>query len=132
MGGYLDVLDEDMKICDDQGTFFCKCGDTDRDVCPRNRFINPYAGSEEFAQFGLFDFDHLIERHQIIDKFADVCLRKPPNKDVNIEHFFNLMFTRDNLRFVHRECHPKKRRNVKWQESKFYKDKPVKKDKIVI
>lgn len=125
MSCYLDRRDPDRRLCDKAGTFLCQCRKDENKECPRQHSINPFSGSDELIVFSLWDFDHKLERHKLIEKFVEAYQKKPDDMEMNYRFFFDMLFTTKNIRLVYRECHDKKRRKVNWKrfEKKFYKKK---------
>lgn len=101
--GYFDrTASELLRLCCSAGVFNCE-GKYDSDICTERHSINPYENSESRLLFSTWNLDHVIERVVILSKLNKVL----ENSEIEIdeEKYFNLLFTRNNLKLVHRSCH---------------------------
>ena len=75
----------------------------------------------EFSPKNLFDFR--IERSRtIVPTIIQAVKKCPGNQDINLEYFYKLLFTRDNLKLVHIVCHDKQEHlSAKCDNSMIYK-----------
>jgi DNA fragmentation factor beta subunit len=70
---------------------------------------------------------------EILPTLAEVVEKCPNSKDVNWEYFYDLLFTKKNLRLVHVACHIKGvHAGKKCDRKKFYKAKKKQKASRVI
>lgn len=123
-GHYFDRQTEKTKerICDENGQFRCE-GRFDQDNCKYGglvnsenesgdstmaHFINPYESSEARILFSTWNLDHVIERSRtIVPALIEAVEKCPKSKEINVDYFYKLLFTRNNLKLVHIVCHDK-------------------------
>lgn len=90
------------RLCDIAGDFHCQ-GKYDAHNCLDAHHINPYDNAESRILFTTWNLDHVIERRTILSSLdtqlnvscGDSCYR----------NYFDLLFTRQNLKLVHKSCH---------------------------
>ncbi|XP_068699571.1 DNA fragmentation factor subunit beta-like [Montipora foliosa] len=96
---------QDLRLCCDRGWFSCEGPYNERD-CLRLHKINPYASKESRVLFSTWNLDHVIEKSRQIFpamiKAAECC---PKGSQLNWKYFFELLFTRKNIKLVHVGCH---------------------------
>lgn len=123
-GDYFVRTNERNRICDELGWFKCQ-GKFNEDICSRSHSINPYGTKEARIIFSTWNLDHVIEKsREVLPTFVEVAENCPKDSEVNWQYFYNLLFTKKNLKMVHIACHVKgvhsgKKCNVK----KFYRAK---------
>jgi len=109
-GHYFDRSSIKDKICDSSGMFTCE-GKFNLTTCSYGKdthFINPYASQEARILFSTWNLDHVIEKSRSIVPTVIKCLSKPKKGHaLNLDYFYSLLFTRDNLKLVHVVCHDK-------------------------
>jgi len=126
------TADGGQRICDPKGLFKCE-GRYEQDLCSYNREtgdgsdfheINPYASRENRILFSTWNLDHVIERSRsIVPGLVEAIKIKSSKKksaQLNVEYFYNLMFTRMNLKLVHIVCHDKQQHSSKRCDPKLY------------
>ncbi|XP_022666138.1 DNA fragmentation factor subunit beta-like isoform X2 [Varroa destructor] len=92
-------------LCCSKGWFGCQ-GAFDKESCSYSHCINPYARPEDYLMFSTWNLDHQVERSRSVVPSLRSALQERPH-DINITYFYNLLFTRSNLRLVHVICHLK-------------------------
>ncbi|XP_075882228.1 DNA fragmentation factor subunit beta isoform X2 [Nelusetta ayraudi] len=98
--------------CENRIRNYTKEGSFDQDVCSSLHSINPYSSQESRVVFSTWNLDHRIEKGRtIIPALIDV-LQNHKCSNVNLEYFYHLLFTRDNLKLVHIVCHNKEAHNL--------------------
>lgn len=105
-GGYFDRT-KNERMCDKKGWFQCE-GPFDSERCDNFHTINPYASRGYRQLFGLWNLDHVIEKsREVLPKLIVAAKTKKKHERINWEHVYKLLFTRENLKFVHIGCHKK-------------------------
>lgn len=94
--------DEVLRLCCPAGVFNCQ-GKYDSDICTEHHTINPYDNSESRLLFSTWNLDHVIERVVILSNLNRIL--RSSKLQVDEEKYFSLLFTRKNLKLVHRSCH---------------------------
>merc|ERR1719219_379874 len=98
------------KLCDNEGLFRCE-GRFDQDLCKYQQVlhsINPYESLEARIMFSTWNLDHVIERSRtIVPALLNAVKSCPKTKEINVDYFYQLLFTRNNLKLVHIVCHDK-------------------------
>ena len=114
---------QEERICDTQGLFSCE-GRYSQESCnyPTNHTINPYRNYESRILFSTWNLDHIVERSRsIVPSLVNAVQTKKRGKKLNIDYFYQMLFTRDNLRLVHIVCHDKTEHSTKkCDNKKFY------------
>ncbi|XP_034552091.1 DNA fragmentation factor subunit beta [Notolabrus celidotus] len=120
-GCYFDRTEkEPRRLCTQEGWFTCQ-GSYDQEVCRSLHSINPYGSRESRIIFSTWNLDHRIEKKRtIIPALLDV-LQNHKSTDVNLDYFYSLLFTRENLKLVHIVCHKKETHNLLCDTKKIYK-----------
>ena len=123
-GWYFDrsSLKED-RLCNKHGVFNCEGRYCD-DECKyaESHLINPYSNYESRILFSTWNLDHGVERSRsILPSLLEAVQRMNKKQKLNVEYFYNLLFTRENLRLVHIVCHDKQEHlSMKCDAKKFY------------
>ncbi|CAH1776235.1 unnamed protein product [Owenia fusiformis] len=112
------------SMCDEFGWFRCE-GAYDEDSCDRIHRINPYGDRDSRVLFSTWNLDHVIEKsREILPSLVNSAGKVPKDKQINWQYFYNLLFTRDNLKLVHIVCHKKEEHSTeKCDEKRFYSKK---------
>ena len=101
-------------FCDTSGWFSCE-GDFSASACDAKHVINPFASRASRIVFSTWNLDHRVEKsREVLPSLWSAILNL--NDDVtrskrlrlNEDYFYELLFTRINLRLVHIVCHDKK------------------------
>lgn len=101
---YFDRMSDDLaqRLCDRQGRFDCQ-GKYYEPVCCDAHYINPYDNAESRILFSTWNLDHVIERVTILAHLVESITRN--GLDKKTDKYFDLLFTRHNLKLVHKTCH---------------------------
>lgn len=93
---------ESLRLCCPAGIFNCQ-GKYDSNICAEHHTLNPYDNSETRLLFSTWNLDHVIERVVILSNLN----KKLENTGLKVDEdkYFDLLFTRKNLKLVHRSCH---------------------------
>ncbi len=112
-------------LCDAQGWFQCE-GKYNLNGCTESHLINPYSTRDNLTLFSSWNLDHVIEKQrEVIPKLGEAIQNCPRNKQVNTKYFYELLFTRTNLKLVDIRCHDKGIHHGKVvKKNQFYR-KPV-------
>ncbi|GAB1604617.1 DNA fragmentation factor subunit beta-like [Argonauta hians] len=117
-GSYFDrSASENQRICNSKGLFKCE-GKFDQSSCEYSHSINPYSSRFNCLVFSLWDLDHIIEKTRVvIPTILKAAELKGPKQILDCDSIYNLLFTRENLKFVFRECHCKTSRvpTLNWE-----------------
>ncbi|XP_071806037.1 DNA fragmentation factor subunit beta-like isoform X2 [Asterias amurensis] len=109
------------RLCDKKGWFQCE-GRYNSDKCPDSHLINPYSTKDNLTLFSTWNLDHVIEKQrEVIPRLGDAIQNCPINKQVNTKYFYELLFTRQNLKLVDIRCHDKGIHHGRVAESKLYR-----------
>lgn len=101
------VRGERGALCSCEGLFACE-GVFDASQCTNvGHSINPYMSREHLTMFGTWNLDHGIERSRTILPAMKTAVEEAMGRLINIEYFYNLLFTKENLKIVHPVCHLK-------------------------
>jgi len=96
-----------LRICCDRGWFGCE-GPYNEGDCFKLHKINPYGSKESRVLFSTWNLDHVIEKsRQIFPAMIQAAENCPKGSQLNWKYFFELLFTRKNLKLVHVGCHLK-------------------------
>jgi len=124
-GSYFNRLaSKNLRICDDFGTFLCE-GKYDQEKCEyfgeEIHSINPYQSNESRILFSTWNLDHVIERSRSVVPSIVRAVKDMKRRNIDIDYFYNLLFTRINLKLVHIVCHDKQEHtSMKCNPSLFY------------
>ncbi|XP_060912932.1 DNA fragmentation factor subunit beta [Labrus mixtus] len=120
-GCYFDRTEkEPHRLCTLEGWFTCQ-GSFDQDVCPSLHSINPYGSRESRIIFSTWNLDHRIEKKRSVIPALLEALHNHKSTDVNLNYFYGLLFTRENLKLVHIVCHKKGAHNLLCDTKKILK-----------
>lgn len=111
-GGFFDrTAKPGERLCDKKGWFQCE-GPFDSERCDSFHTINPYASRGYRQLFGLWNLDHVIEKsREVLPKLLEASRSKQKHQQINWEHVYNLLFTKNNLKLVQIGCHKKAARS---------------------
>lgn len=111
-GSYFDRLSKPGdRLCDKEGWFQCE-GPFDSKQCDKYHTINPYASKGYRQLFGLWNLDHIIEKsREVIPTLLQAAKHKQKHQELNWDHVYKLLFTRNNLKLVQVGCHKKAARS---------------------
>eukprot|EP00795_Rhopilema_esculentum_P006929 gene6929-12544_t len=97
--------ESELKFCNKLGWFECE-GQYNKENCTGSHKINPYSSRDARILFKTWNLDHRIEKsREILPKLIKATEECPEEKTVNLEYFYDLLFTRVNLRLVDVRCH---------------------------
>ncbi|XP_033642592.1 DNA fragmentation factor subunit beta-like [Asterias rubens] len=109
------------RLCDENGWFQCE-GRYNLDECSDAHLINPYSTKDNLTFFSSWNLDHVIEKQrEVIPRLGDAIQNCPINKQVNVKYFYELLFTRQNLKLVDIRCHDKGIHHGRVAKSKLYR-----------
>ncbi|CAJ1055520.1 DNA fragmentation factor subunit beta [Xyrichtys novacula] len=111
---------EPHRLCTREGWFTCQ-GSFDQEVCPSLHSINPYSSREGRIIFSTWNLDHRIEKKRSIIPALLEALQNHKSTDVNLNYFYCLLFTRENLKLVHIVCHKKGAHNLLCDTKRIFK-----------
>lgn len=98
---------QELRLCCDKGWFSCE-GPYNEENCFKMHKINPYGSKERRVLFSTWNLDHVIEKsRQIFPAMIQAAEKCPKGSQLNWKYFFDLLFTRKNLKLVHIGCHVK-------------------------
>uniref|UniRef100_UPI0037E78449 DNA fragmentation factor subunit beta n=1 Tax=Semicossyphus pulcher TaxID=241346 RepID=UPI0037E78449 len=120
-GCYFDRTEkEPHRLCTQEGWFTCQ-GPFDQELCQSLHSINPYGSRESRILFSTWNLDHRIEKKRSIIPALVESLQNHKSTDVNLNYFYRLLFTRENLKLVHIVCHKKGAHNLLCDTKKIFK-----------
>ncbi|XP_041655327.1 DNA fragmentation factor subunit beta [Cheilinus undulatus] len=120
-GCYFDrTAKEPHRLCTQEGWFTCQ-GTFDQEVCLSLHSINPYGSRESRIIFSTWNLDHRIEKKRSIIPALLEALQNHKSTDVNLNYFYRLLFTRENLKLVHIVCHKKGAHYLQCDTKKIFK-----------
>ncbi|XP_053481441.1 DNA fragmentation factor subunit beta [Ictalurus furcatus] len=106
-GTYFDRREKELhRLCTKEGWFSCQ-GAFNLDQCESLHSINPYGNRESRILFSTWNLDHRIEKKRTIIPTLVKALQGKKSSDINLDYFYKLLFTRENLKLVHIVCHKK-------------------------
>ncbi|MCI4380685.1 hypothetical protein PGIGA_G00242840 [Pangasianodon gigas] len=106
-GSYFDRTEKELhRLCTKEGWFSCQ-GAFNLDQCESLHSINPYGNRESRILFSTWNLDHRIEKKRTIIPTLVNALQGKKSSDINLDYFYKLLFTRENLKLVHIVCHKK-------------------------
>ncbi|XP_028393545.1 DNA fragmentation factor subunit beta-like [Dendronephthya gigantea] len=116
---------KNVRICDDLGWFKCE-GKFNEKNCAKSHSINPYGSKETRIIFSTWNLDHVVEKsREILPTLAEV-IKQAKGRDINWQYFYDLLFTKKNLKLVHVACHIKGvHSGKKCDKKQFYKAKTI-------
>ncbi|KAM9343993.1 DNA fragmentation factor subunit beta isoform 2-T2 [Pholidichthys leucotaenia] len=121
-GCYFDRTEkEPNRLCTREGWFTCQ-GSFDEKLCQSLHSINPYCSRENRILFSTWNLDHRIEKKRTIIPALLEALQNHRSSTINLDYFYRLLFTRENLKLVHVVCHKKGAHNLQCDGRKIFKD----------
>lgn len=108
------------RLCTEEGWFSCQ-GAFDENSCSFLHSINPYGNRESRILFSTWNLDHLIEKKRTVIPALAKALETNKSNDINVDYFYKLLFTRENLKLVHIVCHKKGAHELNCDSRKIYK-----------
>ncbi|XP_028309778.1 DNA fragmentation factor subunit beta [Gouania willdenowi] len=119
-GCYFDrTVKQQDRLCTKDGWFTCQ-GSFDEKMCPSLHSINPYGSRESRIVFSTWNLDHRIEKKRTIIPTLLDALQNHRSTDVNVNYFYRLLFTRENLKLVYIVCHKKVAHNLLCDSKKIF------------
>ncbi|XP_017266858.1 DNA fragmentation factor subunit beta [Kryptolebias marmoratus] len=119
-GSYFDRTEEESdRLCTREGWFTCQ-GSFDVKMCQSLHSINPYGSRETRIIFSTWNLDHRIEKKRTIIPALLEALQNHRSTDINLNYFYQMLFTRENLKLVHIVCHKKGAHNLLCDTKKIY------------
>ncbi|XP_038060727.1 DNA fragmentation factor subunit beta-like [Patiria miniata] len=113
--------DCEARLCDLLGWFSCQ-GAYDTTECCYHHSINPYLNKESMILFSTWNLDHVIEKSRSVIPGLEEAIRNcPAQKEVNVPYFYDLLFTRKNLKLVDIRCHKKGIHTGRVDKKRFYR-----------
>ncbi|XP_043102684.1 DNA fragmentation factor subunit beta [Puntigrus tetrazona] len=120
-GTYFDRSErDDHRLCTEEGWFTCQ-GAFDESNCVFLHSINPYGSRESRILFSTWNLDHLIEKKRTVIPTLAEALKGNKSGHINVDYFYKLLFTRENLKLVHIVCHKKGAHELSCDSRKIYK-----------
>ncbi|XP_026188886.1 DNA fragmentation factor subunit beta [Mastacembelus armatus] len=117
-GSYFDRTEKEPdRLCTREGWFTCQ-GSFDQKMCQFLHSINPYGNRESRIIFSTWNLDHRIEKKRSIIPTLLDALQSHKSADVNLNYFYSLLFTKENLKLVHIVCHKKGAHNLSCDKNK--------------
>ncbi|KAL2103261.1 hypothetical protein ACEWY4_000129 [Coilia grayii] len=120
-GCYFDRMEKEARrLCSREGWFSCQ-GAYDEEDCDLLHSINPYGNRESRILFSTWNLDHRIEKKRSILPTLVQALQERGSGDINVDYFYRLLFTTDNLKLVHIVCHKKGAHELACDPRRIYK-----------
>ncbi|KAM9786040.1 DNA fragmentation factor subunit beta [Neosynchiropus ocellatus] len=120
-GCYFDRTSKESDcLCTKEGWFTCQ-GAFDEAACQSLHSINPYSSRESRIIFSMWNLDHRIEKKRTIIPALQGALQNQKSGGINVDYFYRLLFTRENLKLVHIVCHKKSGHNLECDAKKLFK-----------
>ncbi|KAE8293198.1 DNA fragmentation factor subunit beta [Larimichthys crocea] len=120
-GSYFDRTEEEPdRLCTQEGWFTCQ-GSFDQELCPSFHSINPYSSQESRVFFSTWNLDHRIEKKRTVIPALLDALQNHKSVDVNLNYFYRMLFTRENLKLVHIVCHKKGAHNLQCDTKEIFR-----------
>lgn len=120
-GCYFDRTEKEPdRLCTKEGWFTCQ-GSFEQEVCQSLHSINPYGSRESRIMFSTWNLDHRIEKKRTIIPALLEALQNHKSTNINLNYFFRLLFTRENLKLVHIVCHNKGAHNLLCDAKKLFR-----------
>ncbi|KAM4652905.1 DNA fragmentation factor subunit beta [Discoglossus pictus] len=124
-GSYFDRMEQKAnRLCTSEGWFSCQ-GAFDTDACASRHSINPYSNRESRVFFSTWNLDHKIEKKRTIVPCLVKTVMECNGRQINWQYFFDLLFTRENLKLVHIACHKKTSHNLSCDCSMIYRKRKI-------
>ncbi|XP_072035374.1 DNA fragmentation factor subunit beta-like [Amphiura filiformis] len=109
------------RLCNEDGWFPCQ-GAYDESKCVDHHVINPYGTKEHMVLFSTWNLDHVIEKsREVIPTLSTAIQRCPKGKEINWPYFYELLFTKKNLKLVDIRCHKKGKHTGGVSKAKIYR-----------
>ncbi|XP_013875856.1 DNA fragmentation factor subunit beta [Austrofundulus limnaeus] len=119
-GSYFDRTGKEPdRLCTREGWFTCQ-GSFDKKMCQSLHSINPYSSRETRIIFSTWNLDHRIEKKRTVIPALLEALQNRQSTDVNLNYFYQMLFTRANLKLVHIVCHKKGAHNLTCDTEKIF------------
>ncbi|XP_038123488.1 DNA fragmentation factor subunit beta [Cyprinodon tularosa] len=120
-GKYFDRTEKESgRLCTKEGWFTCQ-GSFDQKLCQSLHSINPYGSRESRIVFSTWNLDHRIEKKRAIIPALLDALQNHKTTDINLNYFYQMLFTRENLKLVHIACHKKGAHNLQCDNKKMFR-----------
>ncbi|PWA32962.1 hypothetical protein CCH79_00016865 [Gambusia affinis] len=120
-GKYFDRTEEESRrLCTKEGWFTCQ-GSFEQKLCQSLHSINPYGSRESRIVFSTWNLDHRIEKKRSIIPALLEALQTHKTADINLNYFYQMLFTRENLKLVHIACHKKGAHNLMCDTNKMFR-----------
>ncbi|XP_037628157.1 DNA fragmentation factor subunit beta [Sebastes umbrosus] len=111
-GCYFDRTEKEPdRLCTPNGWFTCQ-GSFEQELCRSLHSINPYGSRDSRIVFSTWNLDHRIEKKRAVIPALLDALQNHKSTDINLDYFYGLLFTRENLKLVHIVCHKKGAHNL--------------------
>ncbi|XP_013412909.1 DNA fragmentation factor subunit beta [Lingula anatina] len=108
------------RMCDRDGWFSCE-GLYNEETCKHYHSINPYGSKESRILFSTWNLDHVIEKsREVLPCLVEAAKNIPRGRKINVQYFYDLLFTRMNLKLVHIACHDKREHATRCDRRKIY------------
>uniref|UniRef100_A0A672NH06 DNA fragmentation factor, beta polypeptide (caspase-activated DNase) n=1 Tax=Sinocyclocheilus grahami TaxID=75366 RepID=A0A672NH06_SINGR len=119
-GTYVDRSERDIhRLCTQEGWFTCQVSFLMK-PCAFLHSINPYWSLESGPPVSKLVFFRIEKKRTVIPTFAE-ALKGNKSGDINMDYFYKLLFTRENLKLVHIVCHKKGAHELSCDSRKIYK-----------
>ncbi|XP_054904641.1 DNA fragmentation factor subunit beta isoform X2 [Poeciliopsis prolifica] len=120
-GKYFDRTEKESgRLCTKEGWFTCQ-GSFEQKLCHSLHSINPYGSRESRIVFSTWNLDHRIEKKRTIIPALLEALQTRKTTDINLNYFYQMLFTRENLKLVHIVCHKKGVHNLTCDTKKMFR-----------
>uniref|UniRef100_A0A4W5PRM9 DNA fragmentation factor, beta polypeptide (caspase-activated DNase) n=1 Tax=Hucho hucho TaxID=62062 RepID=A0A4W5PRM9_9TELE len=120
-GCYFNRTEKELnRLCTKDGWFSCQ-GAFDQDECTSLHSINPYGNRESRILFSTWNLDHRIEKKRTVIPALVEALQNRKSSNINLDYFYKLLFTRENLKLVHIVCHKKSAHDLLCDKRNIYK-----------
>jgi len=94
-----------LRFCNKLGWFDCE-GPFNKKVCTGLHRINPYGSRDARILFKTWNLDHQIEKkREVLPAMVKAAMECPDGEEINSDYFYDLLFTRKNLKLVDVRCH---------------------------
>ncbi|XP_046727971.1 DNA fragmentation factor subunit beta [Silurus meridionalis] len=120
-GNYFDRTEKKLHhLCTQEGWFSCQ-GAFNLEECESRHSLNPYSNRESRIVFSTWNLDHRIEKKRTIIPTLFNALQGKKSSDINLDYFYKLLFTVENLKLVHIVCHKKGAHDLTCDSHQIYK-----------
>ncbi|XP_007571288.1 PREDICTED: DNA fragmentation factor subunit beta [Poecilia mexicana] len=120
-GKYFDRTEKESgRLCTKEGWFTCQ-GSFEQKLCQLLHSINPYGSRESRIVFSTWNLDHRIEKKRTIIPALLEALQTHKTADINLNYFYQMLFTRENLKLVHIVCHKKGAHDLTCDTNKMFR-----------